>query len=362
MQFFQLFNHDQPFTFLSLALLISLFIFLFSWFKEPRKLFNGVLFTFFIIMLGIWFTVLVLATNLRPLLISYFIIIGLIVGTIALMAAFSWVFFLWNAYFVWQRESHNLSNLLTLFIGLLLIIAWIIVLLHPFKDLPDWLRILLDATPTVVGYLLLVAYNFLVNLGLYQLVPKQYDQDYLIILGAGLYQGEIVTPLLAARINRAIQYALKQVAKGRKMPKLIMSGGQGSDEKVPEAQAMAEYAIARGINPKDILRETESKNTYQNMLFSGQLAAKDAGNNSYKAKFFSNNYHIFRASLFAKKAGLSANGVGCYTRFYFLPNAIVREFAGVLVMNKKRHILIISLILLFFIILSFLTAIGVLGY
>ena len=59
---------------------------------------------------------------------------------------------------------------------------------------------------------------------------------------------------------------------------------------------------------------------------------------------------LFRASLYAKAAGLNANGVGCYTRFYFLPNAIVREFAAVLLLKKKRHIVAILLIILFFII------------
>ena len=64
----------------------------------------------------------------------------------------------------------------------------------------------------------------------------------------------------------------------------------------------------------------------------GRVSLKDFGSDKFKAKFFSNNYHIFRAALYAKKAGLRANGVGSYTRFYFLPNAIIREFAGIFVM------------------------------
>ncbi|WEV70845.1 YdcF family protein [Lactobacillus sp. ESL0785] len=359
MHFFRLLSSNGPFTIISVILLISLIIFLAAWFKEPRRLLNGILFTIFILLLGIWLTVLVIATNLHALLIIYATLLGLIVVAVALIVAFSWLFFLWNAYFVWQKESHTLPNLLTLFIGLALIIMWLIVLTGPFTAAPNWLKVLLYATPAVVLYLLLVAYNFLINLALYQLVPRQYNQDYLIVLGAGLYNGETVTPLLASRINRAIQFAQKQVAKGRKMPKFIMSGGQGSDEKVAEAQAMTEYAIARGINPNNILQENKSQNTYQNMLFSAKIATKDYGSKDFRAKFFSNNYHIFRASLFAKSAGLNANGIGCYTRFYFLPNAIVREFAGIFVMNKKRHLTIISLILILFVIASILTAMGV---
>lgn len=63
-----------------------------------------------------------------------------------------------------------------------------------------------------------------------------------------------------------------------------------------------------------------------------------------------------------KWRALNANGIGCYTRFYFLPNAIIREFAGVFVMNKKRHFIIISLITVFFIIQALFAAGGILKW
>lgn len=356
--FLQFFNQNRSFIHLSLIMLATFLIFLVSWLIEPRRLFNGILFTLFLLIFGIWLTVSVISTSLRPLIVSYEILLILFIGAITLIVTFSWLFFLWNAYFVWKRETHTLANLLTLFIGLALLISWIVALVDPFNNFPGWAKTLLYAPIVIIDYLLFVAYNFLVNLTLYQLVPRQYNQDYLIVLGAGLAKGESVTPLLASRINRAIQYAQKQVAKGRKMPKLIMSGGKGKDEKISEAKAMAEYAINHGIDRDAIILESESKNTYQNMKLSAAVAAADFGSNNYRAKFFSNNYHIFRASLFAKKAGLNANGVGSYTRFYFLPNAIVREFAAILVINKKRHLIIILLIIIIFIIYALLQVTG----
>ncbi|WP_373868646.1 YdcF family protein [Lactobacillus laiwuensis] len=360
-RFFEILNQNRSFIILSLIMLATFAVFLISWLKEPRRLLNGILFTIFLLTFGIWLTVMILATSLRPLILTYEILIVLFVATITLLAAFSWLFFLWNAYIVWKRESHTLSNLLTLFIGIGIIVVWLVALVGPFRNLPSWVRILLYAPTAILDYLLFVAYNFLVNLTFYQIVPRQYNQDYLIVLGAGLAHGEQVTPLLAGRINRAIQYAQKQVTKGRKMPKLIMSGGKGKDEKVSEAQAMTEYAIARGIEPKDILLEDNSKNTYQNMKFSAEVATKDFGGKNYKAKFFSNNYHIFRASLYAKAAGLNANGVGCYTRLYFLPNAIVREFAAVLILNKKRHIIAILLLIIFFLVYALFDLTGIIS-
>lgn len=352
------FEQNRFFSYYSIILTIFLLVFLISWLVEPRKLINGVFFTVFLIIFAGWITILVFSTHLKTLQIVYGLVVIAFILLIALTIAFSWLFFLWNAYFVWKYESHTLPNLLTLILGIGLILIWVITLLGPAKYMPDWLNALLVTAPTVGFYLLLTMYNFLVNLLLYQFVPRSYHQDYLIVLGAGLINGEKVTPLLAGRINRAIQFANKQKAKGRKFPKIIMSGGQGPDEKISEAQAMANYAISRGINEKDILLEDKSKNTYQNMLFSKEIASNDFGNNKFKAKFFSNNYHIFRAGLYAKMAGLHANGIGCYTRFYFLPNAIIREFAGVFVMHKKRHFVIIGLIFAFCILQACLIALG----
>lgn len=352
------FEQNREFTYFSIALTISLLIFLFSWLIEPRRLINGILFTIFIILFAAWLTILVFSTHLKTLQMVYGGLVFLFIITITLIVAFSWLFCLWNAYFVWKYESHTLPNLLTLILGIGLIVVWILTLLGPAKYLPRWLNVLLAAAPTVGLYLAFTMYNFLVNLILYQFIPRHYNQDYLIVLGAGLINGERVTPLLAGRINRAIQFAQKQVAKGRKMPKIIMSGGQGGDEKISEAQAMTNYAVSRGIDINDILLEEKSKNTYQNMLYSKQIATKNFGSNNYKAKFFSNNYHIFRAALYAKIAGLNANGIGCYTRPYFLPNAVIREFAGVFVMHKKRHFIIIGLIVAFCIVQAILVGLG----
>ena len=37
----------------------------------------------------------------------------------------------------------------------------------------------------------------------------------------------------------------------------------------------------------------------------------------YHVVFFSNNYHIFRAGIFAEQVGLTAQGLGAYTARYY---------------------------------------------
>ncbi len=63
----------------------------------------------------------------------------------------------------------------------------------------------------------------------------------------------------------------------------------------------------------------------------------------YHAIFASNNYHIFRAGMYADQAHVKADGIGSHTAFYYLPNAfftrIYRHFVHA---QKKRHALAIG--------------------
>lgn len=353
--------HDK-FAVLSIILIFSFFIFLTSWLIEPRRLINGCLFTIFLLFVFSWIAIFVDAHhNLLLRNIFIFIIIA-VVFIILLLITFSWIFLLWNAYFVWKYESHTLPNMLTLILGLVFGLIWVLNLIDPLHRLPQWIQIMLSSIPLITIYLGVLMYNYLINSLLYQFVPYRHNQDYLIVLGAGLKDGKQVTPLLASRINRAIKFAQKQYQITNHFPKFIMSGGKGSDEQLSEARAMANYAIDQGIPKNLILLEDKSINTYQNMLYSKKIAINDFGGNNFKAKFFSNNYHIFRAGLNAKKVNLAANGIGVKTRFYYLPNAIIREFAGVFVMHKRRHFIIIGLISLIFILFGLLVLFKLINY
>lgn len=322
-------------------LIISFLVFLYFWLKEPRRLVNGILFTVFLFCGMIEVGTIISVVDNGTLTSIVVLIFIALMAIILFFVLFGWLLLIWNALVVWRHESHVLANMLTMIIGIGLIILWIVNLFNWNKILPGWLNNLIAATPIIGTYLGFLMYNFLLNLALYQFVPKRYPQDYLIVLGAGLINGDTVSKLLGSRIDRAITYYNKQVKKGLPAPKVIFSGGQGKDEKVSEAFAMSEYAKQHGLPAEAVLLEDQSKTTLQNMQFSKSVAINDSGNTDFKAKFFSNNYHIFRAGLFAKEAGINANGVGSKTRFYFLPNAIIREFLAVFMLHKKRHAIVI---------------------
>lgn len=85
--------------------------------------------------------------------------------------------------------------------------------------------------PLILIYLFIVFYNFLTVSFLYQFNRPRYNQDFIVVLGAGLINGETVSPLLAKRINKAIAFYRAQSRATLNPPILLMSGGQGADEK-----------------------------------------------------------------------------------------------------------------------------------
>ena len=165
--------------------------------------------------------------------------------------------------------------------------------------------------------------------------PKTQDLDYIVVLGAGLL-GDKVTPLLAHRIQKGIK-----IHQQNPHSQLIMSGGQGADELIPEAEAMANYALAQGLGPSQVMTESRSVSTYENLLFSSQLMAPDA-----KFAVVTNYYHLFRALLIAEELGLDCYGYGAPTKLYFSLNAFIREFIGYLYLQRKLHASIALVIIL----------------
>jgi len=331
-----------------LGWLIPLFfgiVFGISYGIEKRRLGNGIWFSLFFYSFLTLLAMTILGTNNKWLIvisIALFVILLLVIGVVFALQAF---LLLWNAWIVWKRESHTLANMLTLFLGIAILIAPFLTRLSTLY-LPVPVATILNLFPAmVIFYVLFWFYNYLTMLFIYQFNHPRYKQDYLIVLGAGLLNGNEVSPLLGQRIDRALKFYHKQLAKTGRAPVIIFSGGQGGDETVPEGGAMRKYALAKGLPADHALAENQSKTTYQNMIFSKQLI--DArGPVKPRVTFVTNGYHTFRAGMIARKAGLPANGIGAHTAKFFLPNAILREYIAIFVGNKRWHAVAVGLMLL----------------
>lgn len=166
------------------------------------------------------------------------------------------------------------------------------------------------------------------------------DKDFLIILGCGLRRDGTPTPLLRGRIDRALAFYRRQKAETGKELIFVTSGGQGPNEVISESTSMKRYLMKQGIPEDQIVEEDRSTDTFENMKFSWEkIRAIDPNG---KVAFATTNYHVFRSGLFARRVKMRAVGMGAKTRWYFWPNAAVREFVGLLTEHRGKQALILG--------------------
>ena len=177
--------------------------------------------------------------------------------------------------------------------------------------------------------------------------------DFLIILGCALRSDGTPKPLLRGRIERAISFYEKQKEQTGRELTFIASGGQGADEVVAESTAIRSYLIERGIPEDRILEENRSTSTFENMKYSKEIIQGIEPNAN--VAFSTTNYHVFRSGLFARRVKMRAVGMGAKTKWYFWPNAAVREFAGLLVNHRLKQALILGTMTVSYLVLTFLS-------
>jgi len=182
-------------------------------------------------------------------------------------------------------------------------------------------------------------------------VPS-FDQDYIIILGSKIKDDGSLTPLLQARVDKAIEFGNKQYEATKKKIIYVPSGGKGTDEVIAEAEAIKNYLMSKGIKEKQILIEDKSTSTIENMRYSKDKI--HSVNKDAKISFSTTNYHVFRSGVIANEQGLDVEGMGSKTKWYFYTNALIREFIANLVQEKKSHIALILMINISLIVLIFI--------
>ena len=181
-------------------------------------------------------------------------------------------------------------------------------------------------------------------------IPKK-EMDYIIILGCGLREDGTPIPLLQGRIDRALWLYNRQLKKKGTEMMFVCSGGQGPDEIISEALSIKNYLLSKGIREELILIEDKSTSTYENMKYSWEVIEaykeKNGINKMQNIAFSTTDYHVFRSGYLAGRLGINAEGIGSRTKWFFYPNALIREFVANISNQRTKHIvnsLIISAI------------------
>lgn len=123
------------------------------------------------------------------------------------------------------------------------------------------------------------------------------QSDAAIILGAAV-DGDNPSPVFRERIEHAILLYCQGT-----IPNLIFTGGSGREGERSEAEVGRDYAVAHGVDPADILIETQSRITEENLINSIVIGDK-AGYQNYT--IISDPLHMKRAMKLASGLGMDA--------------------------------------------------------
>ena len=128
--------------------------------------------------------------------------------------------------------------------------------------------------------------------------------DCILVLGAGVWNGNTPSPMLADRLDCAIRLYFAGAA-----PKLLMSGDHGSAD-YDEVNVMKDYAIAAGVPSEDIFMDHAGFSTYESIYRARDIFEVQ------RPLIVTQRYHMYRALYIADALGLDACGVSADTRRY----------------------------------------------
>ena len=339
-------------------------LFVYSFIKEPRQ-FRNALFLF---------AALAWSSILLVLRLNNFIL-GLILVILILLTPFLTIgFLLINTIVVVRNNGFSLTSMLPfLMAGFLVLLIASPTIVNYFD--PDVRHIIVFVLGLFTLEGLWFSFTFMALLfysWVYRLLPRRRQYDYIIIHGAGL-DGPRPTPLLAGRIDKALELWNKQHQHG----KFVVSGGQGADEIVSEAQAMRDYLLEKGVPAAAILMEDKSTTTWENLKNSLAIinadratdvgatsaaavasrdvttAASDASTSDasgtvtssgdFTTAVVTSDFHVFRCAEYAHNLGIKADGIGSHTKGWYWPTAFIREFIAITKAHLWPYLVIVGL-------------------
>lgn len=147
----------------------------------------------------------------------------------------------------------------------------------------------------------------------------------IIILGCKV-KGTVPSLMLTERLEAALSYLETSPDSN-----IIVTGGQGKDELITEADAMYNWLVANGVSSDKILKEDRSTDTQENLKYSMDIInSLDGIKWTSDVVIVTNDFHEYRALKIAEKTGFSASPCPAKTAWWLFPAYYVREMYGIL--------------------------------
>lgn len=222
----------------------------------------------------------------------------------------------------------NLGTILPGVMGTVLIFSGLVkAFFRKFRSLGETRPWVLKARQGIIFLSLIGLISFLVVEG--KIISNSQSDpvvevDYLIILGAGL-NGEQLSWTLWERMQKGLDY-LERHPK----VKVVLSGGQGPGEGISEAEGMRRFLVEHEISDERILKEESSTSTMENFRFTKEILVRQPGfHASEQVAVITNDFHLFRSKILARRNGLNPVGIPSPTPWYLVPNVYLREYFAV---------------------------------
>ena len=149
-----------------------------------------------------------------------------------------------------------------------------------------------------------------------------------VVLGCHVKDGR-PSRILGERIDAAYEYL-----SSHPQAIAVLSGGQGEDEAISEAECMYRELTARGIDGSRLYKEESSVNTPTNLRHSREileevLGADSAWTEDHEIALITSEFHCYRGCLHAKQEGLSPVAYALKTAMPYVIPFYLREIVAV---------------------------------
>ncbi|MBD2040606.1 SanA/YdcF family protein [Microcoleus sp. FACHB-672] len=149
-------------------------------------------------------------------------------------------------------------------------------------------------TPLMLNYYV----NAVTSSRRYTDISQVPEEDVAVVFGAGVWEDGSPTPMLADRVQAAVD-----LYKEGRVRKLLMTGDNSSED-YNEVKAMQEYAAERGVPAKDIQLDYAGFSTYESCYRAKEIFGVK------QAVLITQSYHLPRAVYTCRQLGVDAVGLG----------------------------------------------------
>ncbi|MCD7723304.1 MAG: YdcF family protein [Clostridiales bacterium] len=174
----------------------------------------------------------------------------------------------------------------------------------------------------LVFVILAVIIPFSANMAKYANYKPAAGAQTVIVLGCKV-NGSTPSKYLYDRCEKAAQYLNENPGAVA-----VLSGGQGSDEDISEAQCMENVLLQFGIDESRLYKEENSTSTSENIAFCAEIIEQQGL--SRDVLVVTNEFHEYRASLICGEYGLNFHSLCSRSSFFTFLTYYTRELFAVI--------------------------------